>query len=401
MRKPLDSKTFAVIYFAAMMTSRAATTFVAPDAVTGTSSGVVCGNVALAHTTQLLPLNKKGELVGKGDATQQIEQTLKNLSLALRAGKSGLDRVVKINVCVAETKVVREVEKAFANRFRNSTKPAVSFVVGGLPQADALVAMDAVAECDKTENTKQAKRIHVASLGGDPSRAQVSVLPKGGVVYISGQAKPGNLAEATLKTLESLRETLTFLGLNTSDVVQIKAFIQPMAEVETAQKQIAEFFREETIPPVVFVDWISPTVPIEIELIAAAPENRDAKESVSYITPPGSQPSNVYSKVTRVNYGKLVYVSGLYGKTSGDAGNQVLEIFESLQQIIGKAGSDFSSLAKATYYVSDAPASNKLNELRPKFYDPHRPPAASKAMVKGVGHAGMSVTFDMIAVSEK
>ena len=135
MRKPLDSKTFAVIYFAAMMTSRAATTFVAPDAVTGTSSGVVCGNVALAHTTQLLPLNKKGELVGKGDATQQIEQTLKNLSLALRAGKSGLDRVVKINVCVAETKVVREVEKAFANRFRNSTKPAVSFVVGGLPQA--------------------------------------------------------------------------------------------------------------------------------------------------------------------------------------------------------------------------------------------------------------------------
>jgi enamine deaminase RidA (YjgF/YER057c/UK114 family) len=401
MRKPFDLKNIAVIFFATVLGSQAATHFIAPDAATGISLGVVCENMALAHTAQLLPMNKKGELVGRGDAVRQIEQTLENLSLALRAAKSGLDHVVKINVYVAETKVVGEVEKAFAKRFKNGNRPAVSFVVGNLPQVDALVAMDAVAECDTAENAKRAKQIYVASLGGDPSLAQVSVLPKGGVVYISGQAKPGKLAEATLKTLESLQETLVFLGLKKSDVVQIKAFIQPMSEVEIAKKQIAGFFGKETIPPVIFVDWISPTLPIEIELIAAAPDNRDAKESISYITPSGFQPSNVYSKVARVNYGKLVYVSGLYGKTSEDAGKQVLEIFELLQQIIGKAGSNFGSLAKATYYVSDAPASNKLNELRPKFYDPNRPPAASKAMVVGVGHTDRSISFDMIAVSEK
>jgi len=399
MKNSFDLKNTVAAFFAAVLSSHAATLFVAPDAATGSSGGVVCENVALAHTTQLLPLNNRGELVGKGNAARQIEQTLKNLSVALRAGRSDLDRVVKINVYAAETKVVHEVEKAFAKKFKRGTKPAVSFVVGNLPQADALVAMDAVGECDKTANTQRAKRIHVAALGNDPALTQVSILPKGGAVYISGQAKPGNLAEATLKTLESLQETLTFLGLGKSDVVQIKAFIQPMAEVEIAKKQIAGFFRDATIPPVVFVDWISPTLPIEIELIAAAPENRDAKESISYITPTGFQPSNVYSKVARVNYGKLVYVSGLYGKTANDAPKQVLEIFESLQQIIGKAGSDFGSLAKATYYVTDALASNKLNELRPKFYDPQRPPAASKAMVKGTGQEGKSITFDIIAVS--
>ena len=41
---------------------------------------------------------------------------------------------------------------------------------------------------------------------------------------------------------------------------------------------------------------------------------------------------------------------------------------------------------------------SKLNELRPKFYDPKRPPAASKAFVPGVGLAGPSLMIDMIAV---
>ena len=59
---------------------------------------------------------------------------------------------------------------------------------------------------------------------------------------------------------------------------------------------------------------------------------------------------------------------------------------------------DPRSPAKATYYVSDNDASTKLNELWPKFYDPARPPAASKAQVFGVGVAGKSLTLDMIAV---
>ena len=65
------------------------------------------------------------------------------------------------------------------------------------------------------------------------------------------------------------------------------------------------------------------------------------------------------------------------------------------------AGGDFRHLVKATYYVSDDPASRALNELRPRHYDPARPPAASKAMVAGVGAPGRAITLDMIAVSTK
>ena len=56
---------------------------------------------------------------------------------------------------------------------------------------------------------------------------------------------------------------------------------------------------------------------------------------------------------------------------------------------------------KATYYVADDDSSNKLNDLRPKYYDPARPPAASKAKVAGSGMENTSVTLDIIAVSRK
>ena len=72
-----------------------------------------------------------------------------------------------------------------------------------------------------------------------------------------------------------------------------------------------------------------------------------------------------------------------------------------LKQLLDRTGSDLRHLVKATYYVSDDVADRKLNEIRPEFYDPRRPPSASKARVPGVGLAGKSITLDMIAVTPR
>ena len=55
-------------------------------------------------------------------------------------------------------------------------------------------------------------------------------------------------------------------------------------------------------------------------------------------------------------------------------------------------------LVKATYYVSDDDAARWIDRLRPRVYDPSRPPAASKIMVHGVGMPQRTMTVDMIAV---
>ena len=89
---------------------------VEPNAETGTSVAVVVGNLALAHTAQLLPLDPSGALVGKGDASIQAEQVLSNLSDVLGAASSDLAATVKLNVYVARGESLSQVQQAIARR---------------------------------------------------------------------------------------------------------------------------------------------------------------------------------------------------------------------------------------------------------------------------------------------
>ncbi len=80
---------------------------------------------------------------------------------------------------------------------------------------------------------------------------------------------------------------------------------------------------------------------------------------------------------------------------SGDA--EVKDIFASLQDICKQTGSDFENLVKATYYCANEDTSKALNTLRPNYFNPMRPPAASKAIVAGVGRDKRFIAIDMIA----
>lgn len=370
-----------------------------PDTATGSSKAVVVDEgAALAHTSQVLPLDPQGKVVGLEDAARQTEQILQNLDAVLKHAGSDLTKVVKLNVFLARADVMQKVQATLATRFTGGLKPAVSFVAGDLSQPDALVAMDAVAV--SSVETKAVK--HFSSAGKAKGVASVAVLPVGPKIYVSGMADSDQLAPATRKTLEKLLAAIGHLGLQREDVVQLKAFLQPMSEVASVRSEIVQFFGGHA-PPVVFVEWISPppNPPIEIELIAAAKGDfGNESDPVSYITPPGTTDSPVYRRVVRVNHGHLVYVSGLYGMKTSDGRGQVLEIFATLGKMVEQAGSDFEHLVKATYYVTDNDASEQLNVLRPQFYNPQRPPAASKAKVKGVGVPGKTVTVDMIAVTK-
>ena len=102
--------------------------------------------------------------------------------------------------------------------------------------------------------------------------------------------------------------------------------------------------------------------------------------------------------MARVAAGPTIYISGLYGDSLANGEAEIREIFANLGTLLNKTGSDFRHLAKATYYVSTNEASVKLGTIRPEFYDPQRPPAASKAPVAGTGREGRTITLDMIAV---
>ena len=243
----------------------------------------------------------------------------------------------------------------------------MTFVVTGLPNPAALVAIDAVAVPElKMEAPKAARTVFPAGQydrGIRPARGTWTA------VYVSGMADTNELPEATRLTLGKLMSAIGHLGLSQSDIVQLKAFFQPMSEAASVRAAIVDFFQSNA-PPTVFVEWSSPAPgpPIEIELIAAAkPDLTNGNESVDFITPLGTTSTKVFSRVAKVNRGKLIFISGSYGMNAHDGEGEVREIFQSLAKILQVTGSDFEHLVKATYYVSDDLAGSKLNDIRPVF----------------------------------
>ena len=381
------------------------------DPKSGIAQAVVVDGGTLAYTNQFLPVTPKGELLGN-DAESQTAAVLNHLDEALKRVFSDLSRAVKLNVVVTNADVAVDVRAALARQFAARSQPAVSFVQSRLPHPGALVAIDAVSVA-QPPGGRQWFGHNISRLRGQRPFAQVTSFSDAPRVYISGQAEKGmDLGEATTKTLASLLATLDHLGLEHDHVAQVKCFLTPMSEVQAAQDAIAKAF-DGPPPPCVFVEWQS-SLPIEIEMIV--PDLRTAKqihdatvagqplpprEPLEFITPPGMTASPVFCRVVRVNDPRTIFISGLYSRDAGDGAAQVNDVFAQLQVILKASGSDLRHLAKATYYVSDNDASAKLNELRPKFYDPARPPAASKAQVLGVGMTGRSLTLDMIAVPAK
>lgn len=356
---------------------------VGADPSRGASQAVVVGDIPLVHTQQVFPPDSATSI----DA--QVDSTLNQLDALLREAGADLDQVVKLNVVAANPEVVPAVAAALSQRYAAERAPAVSYVLSRLPRPTQLVAIDAVAGL--AARPSDAPPL-VAVQPGSRSRT----LPAGTKIYVAGQAEKGaSLAEATRKTLESLQKTLQYVGRDKADIVQVKSFLSPMANMSEAERAMKDYFGEKQLPPTVWVEWQTPL--IEIEVIAwGGPVARPAP--IEFITPPGMTTSPVYSRVARTQAPGLIYISGLHSRQGSDAAGEVTDIFAQLSDLLGQTGSDLRHLAKATYYCSTNDTSTKLNELRPKYYDPKRPPAASKAMVIGVGHDSRALTLDMIAV---
>ena len=364
----------------------------------GTSDAVIVDDVPLVHTTQFLPIDKSGAIIGKGDFIAQFNQVFSNISFALKMAGSNLDQIVKLNIYLSSSNSVPVVLQEISKMFKAGKSPALSFVAGNLSHTDALISADAIAISVKS-NPESVKYFMPQDFSSNQGAARAAILPAGPVVYVSGQAAKGELAEATRATLEQLISTLASIGLEKKDIVQIKSFIRPMSDLQVVEQEFANFFKGTNIPPMVNVEWTSKDPVIEIELIASSPATgARSSQQLDFITPPGMSASPVYCRVIRINYGQKIFISSLYGQKTEDADSELSTIFNSLGTILKKTGSDFRHLVKATYYVSNDAYSAKLNEIRPKYYDPLRPPAASKAMVKDVGKVQAGVSIDMIGV---
>lgn len=356
------------------VTAHAQLEHVLPDDAVAASQATIVEGRGLIFSPQII--SQTG-----GDLKAQVGGLLADVALF----PQGL-RVARLNVYVAPGVDAADVQRILAASTGPEFRPATSFVTTRLPHPEALLAMDTVCVADS----------------GIAANPPWNVLPAGTRVFISGQAEKGDgtLADATRKTLESLLATLQFLGLDKQDVVQVKCFLTPMDQASLARRQVEEFFPGERRPALTLVEWQS-TLPVEIEIVASGTRNPDLASGrpLEVRTPPGMKASPVYSRLAIVRHPRLIFTGGIVpADAAASAEAQVRSVFAELKRALDASGSDWSHLAKATYYVSDDDVSKWHNMLRPEYFNPRRPPAASKAAVSGVGFPQHKILLDMIAV---
>jgi enamine deaminase RidA (YjgF/YER057c/UK114 family) len=390
------------------------------DAARGAARAVVVEDGALVHTALLLSEDADGRLKGEDDVKLQASGVLENLQTALTAARTSVDHLVRLHVYLTDASATPVIERLLAERFAGRHKPAVTFVETAPVRKGVLVAMDAIAATASRGNRARPERHVVRGLAKQARNgAHVAVQPPGPFVAVSGRAAQGAFEAGIAGTMEQLRADLQGVGLSFDHVVQIKSFVGDISRAEQLRDIVAGYF-ERTAPPQVVTEWLGAGPPAEIELIAAMPgaESGDAQDRTRLRPPAGRGASGAspapaavesrvtyvepiasrYSRVAVVRGGKPVFISGLYGPSSEPV-MQVTEMFEQLRRLLQEAGSDLSHLVKATYYVSDKGADERINTIRPTLYNPERPPAASKITVRGTGRAGKGSTLDMIAVT--
>lgn len=349
-----------------------------PAGKDGGTAAVVVQRGALGFTKQCL--------VSHPDSDEGVRELIRELSALVSEAGGGRQDIVKLNLYASE-KVYATLPKrsAFLAEFWEKDRiPAITIVPSELP-GEATVGGDAVFNLE----------------GQSQSNIGVGVIPaEDDIVFVSGKASSGELEFAVGDTMRELMVVLESLGLGEEDVIQVKAFLQPMQEWEVVQDTIVAGFTGRAAPPSVYVHWNSASRATEIELIARASRSENTKERISYFTPPGEKGSPVYSRVALIHAQEVVFFGGVVADTSLSALEETEFVFRRLKATIEASGSSLLHLAKATYYVGNDEVSRALNELRPRYYDPARPPAASKVGVPSVGPPNRNLLIDLIGVTK-
>ena len=118
----------------------------APQAIGPYSQAVVAGGFVFASGQ--IPLDPRtGELVAGGVA-EQTEQVLRNLSAVLEAAGTGLDRVVKTTVFLADMNDFAAMNEVYG-RYFNVDEPARATVQAARLPRDARVEIEVIAEAGK------------------------------------------------------------------------------------------------------------------------------------------------------------------------------------------------------------------------------------------------------------
>ena len=123
----------------------------------------------------------------------------------------------------------------------------------------------------------------------------------------------------------------------------------------------------------------------------------------STIATPDAKPVANYKMATRMEGGRLLYISGqvawdtsgnVVGK--GDARAQARQVFENLRGVLQAAGGDLGNLMKVTTYITRIEDFPAISQVRAEVFQGELP-ASTLIVVKGLFHPDFLIEVEGIA----
>lgn len=114
----------------------------APQAIGPYSQAIIFGN--LIFTSGQIALNSDGEFIG-GDIKAQTRQVLENLSAILTEARSGLNKVIKTSVFLADMGDFSAMNEIYEDFFKTHKPARSTIAVKSLPKG-ALVEIECIAQ---------------------------------------------------------------------------------------------------------------------------------------------------------------------------------------------------------------------------------------------------------------
>lgn len=113
------------------------------------------GNCQMIVISGQVPLDNKGNLIGKGDLSKQTEQVFLNIQTILSGLGGSMDHLVKIGIYMIDVSQIQQLRDV-RNKFINVKTPPTSTLVqvSKLFREDVLVEIEATAIIPKTNIKK-------------------------------------------------------------------------------------------------------------------------------------------------------------------------------------------------------------------------------------------------------
>lgn len=125
--------------------------------------------------------------------------------------------------------------------------------------------------------------------------------------------------------------------------------------------------------------------------------------SYSTITPAEAKPIGNYKMATRMEGGRLVYISGQVAWDAdgnivgqGDIRAQALQVFQNLRRVLQAAGGDLDHLLKITTYITNIDHFPAVVEARSSVFAGQLP-ASTLIVVQGLFHPDFLIEVEGVA----